>query len=190
MDGDDRRQKDSLSGTQTRVALSGEREDGAPSFVHAPSGDLPELEAEGKRLRMVLGDAWGVAAPVETATRTIYADAMLDPGASLPLPKDHADRGVDMPAGSVDVAGGAVEAGRMTASAPAIARRSAPGGARLMMPGGDRLGGPRHIRWTFVASSKDRIDAAREAWRAGDWADGRFRLPPGDDAEHIPLPDK
>ena len=35
---------------------------------------------------------------------------------------------------------------------------------------------------------KDKIDAAKEAWRAGDWAHGRFSLPPGDDAEFIPLP--
>ena len=33
------------------------------------------------------------------------------------------------------------------------------------------------------------LQAAKEAWRAGDWAHGRFRLPPGDDAEFIPLPD-
>ena len=32
------------------------------------------------------------------------------------------------------------------------------------------------------------IEAAKEAWRAGDFTHGRFRLPPGDDAEFIPLP--
>ena len=39
-----------------------------------------------------------------------------------------------------------------------------------------------------MASSRERIEAAKEAWRAGDWANGRFQLPPGDDAEFIPLP--
>ena len=55
------------------------------------------------------------------------------------------------------------------------------GGARLMLLGGATLGGPRYIWWNFVASSKERIDAAKEAWRAGDWEHGRFQLPPGDD---------
>jgi hypothetical protein len=50
--------------------------------------------------------------------------------------------------------------------------------------------GPRHIWWNFVASSKERIEAAKEAWRRGDWQDGRFPLPKGDDAEFIPLPDE
>ena len=27
-------------------------------------------------------------------------------------------------------------------------------------------------------------------WRAGDWAHGRFRLPPGDDAEFTPAPER
>ena len=34
------------------------------------------------------------------------------------------------------------------------------------------------------------IEAAKAAWREGDWDHGRFRLPPGDDSEFIPAPDK
>ena len=63
-------------------------------------------------------------------------------------------------------------------------------GARLMLLGGETLDGPRYIWWNFVASSRERIEAAKEAWREGDWAHGRFHLPPGDDQEFIPLPDK
>ena len=61
-------------------------------------------------------------------------------------------------------------------------------GARLMLLGGATLEGPRYIWWNFVASSQERIAAAKEAWRAGDWAHGRFQLPPGDDKEFLPLP--
>lgn len=59
-----------------------------------------------------------------------------------------------------------------------------------MVLGGAVADGPRWIWWNFVASSKERIEAAREAWRAGDWAHGRFRLPPNDSAEFIPAPEK
>jgi redox-sensitive bicupin YhaK (pirin superfamily) len=61
-------------------------------------------------------------------------------------------------------------------------------GARLMLLGGETLNGPRYISWNFVASSKEKIDAAKEAWAAGDWEHGRFNLPPGDSDEFIPLP--
>ena len=53
-------------------------------------------------------------------------------------------------------------------------------GARLMLLGGETLNGPRYIWWNFVASSKEKIDAAKQAWAQGDWEHGRFRLPPGD----------
>ncbi|MEL6209682.1 MAG: pirin-like C-terminal cupin domain-containing protein, partial [Pseudomonadota bacterium] len=83
------------------------------------------------------------------------------------------------------------EAGRMLVFRPgdkiAIKALSA---ARLIILGGETLGGPRHIWWNFVASSKERIDAAKEAWRAGDWQNGRFHLPPDDNAEFIPLPER
>jgi redox-sensitive bicupin YhaK (pirin superfamily) len=64
-------------------------------------------------------------------------------------------------------------------------------GARVMLLGGETLEGPRYIWWNFVASSKERIEAAKEAWREGDWESiRRFHLPPSDNAEFIPLPER
>ena len=119
-----------------------------------------------------------------------YADALLQPGARIPLPDDHEDRGVYVVSGSITVAGDTFEAGQMMVFRPGdqISLQAGQEGARLMLLGGETLGGSRHIWWNFVASSKDKIDAAKEAWRAGDWAHGRFQLPPGDDKEFIPLP--
>ena len=62
--------------------------------------------------------------------------------------------------------------------------------SRLMLLGGETLNGPRYIWWNFVASSKEKIEAAKEAWREGDWQNGRFHLPPDDDQEFIPAPDR
>ena len=60
-----------------------------------------------------------------------------------------------------------------------------------MLLGGETLEGPRYIWWNFVASSKERIEEAKEAWRKENWdSNPRFHLPPGDDQEFIPLPDK
>jgi hypothetical protein len=61
-------------------------------------------------------------------------------------------------------------------------------GACLMLLGGETLNGPRYISWNFVTSSKEMLDAAKEAWIKGDFEHGRFRLPPGDDTEFIPFP--
>ncbi|NBE08448.1 pirin family protein [Paragemmobacter ruber] len=179
-----------MFGLQTWLALPQKNEDDPAAFLHAPSSVLPQLEGEGKEVRLILGSAWGETMPVETPSEVFYADATLAPGAAIPLPDDHEDRGVYILSGEVTVGGQTFPAGQMLVFRPGdrISVRAGGQGARLMLLGGATMDGPRHIWWNFVASSKERIDAAKEAWRAGDWAHGRFRLPPGDDAEFIPAP--
>ena len=62
-------------------------------------------------------------------------------------------------------------------------RGSARGG-HIMLCGGAPLDGPRHVFWNFVSSRRDRINQAKEDWKAG-----RFALPPDDHDEYIPLPE-
>lgn len=191
-DGDLRLKPWALHGIQTWMALPEAAEDSAPAFVHSGAGDLPLLEGEGKEVRLILGTAWGARAPLGLPSETFYADAVLAPGAAIPLPEEHEDRGAYVTEGSVEVAGEVYPAGRMMVFRPGdrVSLRAGPQGARLMLLGGATLGGPRYIWWNFVASSKERIEAAKEAWRQGDWQHGRFQLPPGDDGEFIPAPER
>ena len=190
---DDKTQVDPMPffGIQTWVALPKDHEDRAPTFHHAPKDALPMMEGEGKKVRLILGSAYGETAPVDVASEMFYADAVLQTGAKLPLPDNHEDRGVYVVDGSVDVAGVSYEAGQMMGFRPGdrISVTAGPQGARLMLLGGATLEGPRYIWWNFVASSRERIDEAKEAWRKEDWdSNPRFHLPPGDDDEFIPLP--
>jgi hypothetical protein len=189
-DGPARERPQSMFGVQTWLALPLDKEDDPAGFVHAGAAALPALEAEGKEVRLILGRAWGAEAPVPVPSEMFYADARLAPGAALPLPQDQEDRGVFVLEGAVEVGGQRFDAGRMLVFRPGdrLAVRAGAEGARLLALGGATLEGPRHIWWNFVASSKERIEAAKEAWRAGDWAHGRFKLPPGDDRDFIPAP--
>lgn len=182
--------KSSLFGIQTWVALPDQAEDADPGFEHRAAAELPVIEGEGKTVRLILGTAYGERAPVQTFSEMFYADAVLDAGARLPLPGDHEDRGLYVLEGEIEVAGQIFDAGKMMVFRPGDAMTlTALKPSRLMLLGGATFPGPRYIWWNFVASSKERIEAAKEAWRQGDWAHGRFQLPPGDDAEFIPLPD-
>ncbi|WP_126976708.1 pirin family protein [Frigidibacter oleivorans] len=189
-DGPARAAPQRLFGIQTWFALPEANEDDPAAFTHLGAAELPLLEAEGKTVRLILGTGWGATVPLALPGETFYADADLAPGAAIPLPDDHEDRGAYVLSGSVEVAGETFEAGRMMVFRPGdrISIKAGGQGARVMLLGGATLNGPRHIWWNFVASSKERIEAAKEAWRAGDWQHGRFRLPPGDDAEFIPAP--
>ncbi len=191
-DGPQRQAQHSLFGLQTWLALPKALEDAPASFVHTGKDALPVLEGEGKRLRLILGDVYGEKAPVPVDFDVFYADAMLEAGASLPMPDNHEDRGAYVLEGSVTVAGQDFEAGRMLVFRPGdrVSIKAGGQGARVMLLGGATMDGPRYIWWNFVASSKERIDAAREAWRAGDWTHGRFQLPPDDNHEFIPAPER
>jgi redox-sensitive bicupin YhaK (pirin superfamily) len=191
-DGPARRAPMSLFGLQTWLALPKTHEDDPAAFFHGAAADLPVLDGEGKQVRLILGSAWGETAPVPLPWETFYADATLAPDASIPLPDTHEDRGAYILSGEVTVSGQTFESGRMLVFRPGdrISLRAGPLGARVMLLGGATMDGPRHIWWNFVASSKERIEAAKQAWRAGDWQHGRFHLPPGDSAEWIPAPDR
>lgn len=179
-----------LFGIQTWVALPEKDEDRGPAFEHHAAPSLPFIEGEGKQVRLILGDAWGERAPARTFSELFYADAVLAPNALLPVPENHEERGLYIVEGSVEIAGDLFEAEQMMVfrAGDAITVKAGTQGARLMLLGGAPLEGPRHIWWNFVASSKDKIEAAKEAWIAEDWAQGQFRLPPEDNQEFIRLP--
>ena len=181
-----------LSGIQTWVALPLADEERAPGFQHVGKSALPEIADGGVRGRLILGRAYGERAPVETFSDMFYLDVVMAMGAKAPLPDDHEDRAVFVVDGEIEVAGDRLVAGSMAVFRPgdAITLTAGARGARIMLLGGATLEGSRHIWWNFVASSKDKIEAAAQAWREGDWTNGRFRLPPGDADEFIPLPDK
>jgi redox-sensitive bicupin YhaK (pirin superfamily) len=191
-DGAERDRRKTLYGIQTWVALPEGEEDSPARFEHVGAGGLPVLEGEGKTVRLILGNAWGSRAPVGVASEMFYGDAVLRPGAAVPLPDDHEDRGAFVTEGEIEVAGQIFGAGRMVVFRPGdrLSLKAGQKGARLMLLGGATLPGPRYIWWNFVASSKERIEAAKEAWRAGDWEHGRFQLPPGDDREFMPAPER
>ncbi len=186
-----RRHPHRLFGIQTWVALPEDQEDAPPDFEHYGKEALPVLEAEGKLLRLILGSAYGQTSPVRVSSDMFYLDVTLDPGAVIPLPDEHEDRGIYVLEGAVTIAGTSFEAGRMMVLRPGdkIAVKASAGGARLMLLGGATLSGPRYIWWNFVASSEEKIEAAKEAWRRGDWRGGMFQLPVGDDREFARMPD-
>jgi redox-sensitive bicupin YhaK (pirin superfamily) len=173
-----------LHGIQAWLALPRSHEEDAAAFAHHGVDVLPRLEEGGKRLRLIIGSLFGETAPTAFPHDTFYAEAVLAPGAVLPLDPDHEERAIYVVSGAIDIAGDQFEAGRLLVLKPGD-RISvlALSNARLMLLGGAAMDGPRHIWWNFVSSRKERIDQAKEEWRAR-----RFDTVPGDAEEFIPLP--
>jgi redox-sensitive bicupin YhaK (pirin superfamily) len=171
-------------GLQVWVALPRAHEDDAPSFVHVPAADVPVFDAPGARLAIVAGDAWGLRSPVPVASRTLYAVGTLAAQTVLAMPADHAERALYVVEGAVELDGTAVTAGTLATvqtGAPALMRATAD--ARIAVFGGAPLDGPRFVWWNFVASERERIEAAKARWAADGFA------PIEGETERIPLPD-
>jgi redox-sensitive bicupin YhaK (pirin superfamily) len=174
-----------MHGIQSWVGLPQANEMDAPGFQHVAGADLPSRALDGVSVRVVSGEAYGMASPVKVPMPIFYVDARMTAGSRLALPEQYEERGAM-------VVGGTVEAGGTDHGDGAMilfdkgepAQIAASGDARVMLLGGAPLDSPRHVWWNFVSSSRERIEEAKADWRAM-----KFGTIPGDDEEFIPLPD-
>lgn len=179
-----------LHGMQAWIALPLENEDDDPSFSHHAGSDLPAYEQDGLFARLVAGEAYGARANVPVSSPLFYVHWEMRQGVRAAPPKGKGDGGYSERA--LYVASGAVEIGDQRLSAGQLAVLephaepvvTALEASTVMILGGEPVG-RRLIWWNFVASTQDRMEAAKADWKAG-----RMKLPVGDDEEFIPLPEE
>ncbi|WP_207493257.1 pirin family protein [Aridibaculum aurantiacum] len=169
---------------QTWVALPERDEEADPSFVNYAPSQLPVFTDKGVWMRLIAGNAFGLQNEVKTHSPLFYLHVVLNAGARFGLPKEHAERGIYIAKGSIEVGGNVYTAGQMLVFTkgvdPVIIAKE---DTTLMLLGGEPLG-DRYIWWNFVSSRKERIEQAK-----ADWKEGRIILPPNDNHEFIPLPE-
>jgi redox-sensitive bicupin YhaK (pirin superfamily) len=173
-------------GFQTWVALPKTHEEADPTFFHHDRADLPVIAGDGVTVQLAVGSLYGARAPVKSFTEMFFADVTLQAGARLPIDASHEERGIYLTEGSIEIAGGVHEAGRLIVLKPGenlVATARTP--ASLVLLGGEPMDGPRFIWWNFVASRHERIEQAKQ-----DWKNARFDKVFGDEEEFIPLPEK
>jgi redox-sensitive bicupin YhaK (pirin superfamily) len=174
-------------GLQLWLALPRSHEEVAPTFVHTPASDVPQVQIGAHTIRVLIGSALGQRSPVQTYAPTLYLDVALAAGEPLQLKLPEAQLAVYPVLGDdVQVNGAALAAHTMavppeSASGHNLSLSSAQG-ARIAIIGGEPLDGPRFMWWNFVSSRKERIDQAAE-----DWTARRFAPVPGE-TEFIPAP--
>ena len=182
---DERANGPHLSGIQTWLAMPKAKEEMAPAFEHTAAGDLPVVDVDGVELRLIMGEGWGASSPATCHSPTIYAAIVMAPGSSLKIEHEADERALYLLDGDASVDETAIERQHLVVLAPGhrpLVKTAH--GARLMLCGGAPMDGERHVWWNFVSSSRDRINEAKRAWKAGE-----FALPPDDHDEFIPLPE-
>ncbi len=174
-----------LFGIQSWLALPQHMEETAPAFDHHAQQALPRLSAEGIDLQLVMGEGFGLKSPARCDWETLYADVTLAAGATLPVPKQTEERAVYVLSGEIEIGGVSYAPQQMLVLRPGddvVIHAKTP--VRLMLLGGAAMDGPRFIYWNFVSSSKERLEQAKDDWRAQ-----RFAPVPGEGAAFVPLPE-
>ena len=172
-----------MHGIQIWVALPQSAQEVEPEFHHHPAATLPLIEAAGVKLRLVVGQALGRTSPVRVFAPMFYLAAEFAAGGRFMLPAEYPERAVYALDGDLSIDGETLAAGRMAQLAPdGDVEIVATGPARAVFFGGAPLDGERHLYWNFVASSRERIEQAKQ-----DWLAQRFGHVPGE-TEFIPLP--
>lgn len=171
-----------LDGLQLWVALPDEAEESDPAFYHVAKNDLPVIEDAGLHMRLIAGEAFGKTAPVPVKSKLYYLDVEMDEGAQLLLPGENQEGAIYVVSGTLLIDGESYKPESFIYVAPEeIPDIVAKTGCRVMLLGGLPVG-RRYIWWNFVASSKERIEAAKS-----DWAAGKFPQIDGED-DALPLP--
>lgn len=171
-------------GLQFWVGLPTDKEEMEPAFAHHGAGELPAIDSNGVKGKVVLGTFLGQRSPVITASETLLVDLDLPAGGRFTIPASHRERAIQVVTGAILVAGAKIGAPKLLVleeGRDVTIEADAP--ARCVVLGGDPLDGPRHLWWNFVSSSKDRIEKAK-----ADWKEGRFPTITGE-TEFIPLPE-
>jgi redox-sensitive bicupin YhaK (pirin superfamily) len=175
----------SLYGMQTWLALPDGGEEVMPAFDHVADDGLPLVEDGCASARVLMGSLWGASAATPCHSPTVYADILLGAGGAIPVDADADERAVTLVGGEADLDGHPLDPFSLYVLAPGhVARLASSSGGRVMLMGGQAFATRRYVFWNFVSSSRDRINQAKEDWKAL-----RFALIPGDDDEFIPLPE-
>ncbi len=178
-----------MHGLQSWAALPIEHEETDPRFEHRAAAEIPRVEMGGATIDVIAGTAFGKKSPVSVLSPSLYAHALLAPGAKFVLDGEHEERAVYVVEGAVRCDGRVFGAGTMVVLRRGVevtidAAEGADAAARIMLVGGAKLAGERHVFWNFVSSSRERIEKAKD-----DWKERRFPAIAGDDVEFIPLPE-
>lgn len=173
-----------VHGYQIWVALPKHLEDMEPSFHHVDAHKLPNWKVGETQFRLIAGDGFGKKSPVPVHSELFMVEIKAEEDYALDINGQlEGEIGICIVEGSIQACEHHVEAGNMLVSK--IDNQCAiqiKAGSHLLLFGGKPFDEERFIYWNFVASSKEKLEEAKQRWR-----DKQFPKVAGDDT-YVPLP--
>ena len=153
-------------GYQIWVALPKTLEDMAPAFHHIPAEQLPRWEEDSASFTLVAGTGYGKVSPLPVYSELFMVEIKNKELFSLNvLGKLQGEIGVCIVEGAIQACGEIIGKGNILVSkVEDTCDLTLLPNTHVLLFGGEPFPEERHIFWNFVASSKEKIEIAKQHW--------------------------
>ena len=175
-----------LHGYQIWIALPKPQETMEPAFFHAAPAELPQWKTADASYTLICGNAFWEGSPGAPLFRVISVGGKNLWGRQTSIWRKvlRGEIGIVVVSGVVEACSTGIPVGSILYSkAGETCEISCDAETHLMVFGGEPLPEERLIHWNFVASSRSKIEAARQQWK-----DKTFPMMAGEKS-YIPLPE-
>ncbi len=156
-----------VHGYQIWVALPKEMEEIEPSFFHVSAAELPSWKDGSTNFKLVAGRGFGKNSPVPVYSDLFMVEVIAKNDYELDINGQlEGEIGICIVEGSIQACEHNLQSGNMLVSKIdnqcSIKLKA---GTHLLLFGGQPFEEERLIYWNFVATSKERIEQAKQQWR-------------------------
>ncbi len=173
-----------VHGLQIWVALPKHLENMHPAFHHLDEQDIPSWQEQGVNYKLIAGEAFGRKSPVPVYSPLYFIEIKSTTAQRISIGKQlYGESALYILEGSIESEGNVYEPKHILVSKDStLCEFDISANTTLYIFGGEAFPEERFIYWNFVASSKEKIEEAKERW-----LNQRFVPVPGE-TEFVPLP--
>ncbi len=180
---EDRAQERRLYLLQFWLALPDGKEEIDPQFNHYDKKQLPVIENQDCKVKVLAGEFLKHVAPTVTFCPTLLCDIEVKQDHQFQYTSENFELAIVPLKGTVKRGDQLIESSHIAIYKPGEPiDLDVSSGAQFILLGGEPFKTERHIWWNLVSSSKERIEIAKKQW-----ASGTFPMVPNE-TEFIPLP--
>lgn len=156
----------SLHGLQIWVALPKELEDMKPEFFHSTEHELPTWEKDSVHYKLIAGEALGKKSPVPVYSKLFFIEMKNTTDTAISIDHElYGEVALYILEGSITNDGNTYEPKRiLVAKEDSLCSFTLEPHTTIYIFGGEPFAEERFIYWNFVATSKERIETAKQRW--------------------------
>ncbi|MCK9270731.1 MAG: pirin family protein [Bacteroidales bacterium] len=177
----------SMHGLQIWVALPKEQEQMEPEFFHIGREQIPAWTQGDLQFKLVAGEAFGRKSPVPVYSKLFMLEIKSTTQQVVNIGNQlYGESGLYILEGSIQSDENVYQPNQLlVAKESSLCQFTIAANSTIYIFGGEPFAEERFIDWNFVSTSKERIEEAKQKWKAQ-----KFPKIRGDETDYIPYPSR